>query len=92
MSYHAPEWWMDPTPWMEYALCAQTDPEEFFPEKGGSTRAARRVCESCPVRWDCLAWSLDARERYGIWGGATERDRRRMIRKRDERAKLRGVA
>ena len=39
--------------WREHALCAQTDPEAFFPEKGGSTREAKKVCQSCPVRTEC---------------------------------------
>ncbi|QRN80660.1 MAG: WhiB family transcriptional regulator, partial [Nocardiopsis sp. BM-2018] len=40
--------------WQERALCAQTDPEAFFPEKGGSTREAKKVCQSCEVRAECL--------------------------------------
>jgi WhiB family transcriptional regulator, redox-sensing transcriptional regulator len=44
--------------WQERALCAQTDPEAFFPEKGGSTREAKRVCLSCDVRSECLEYAL----------------------------------
>ena len=44
--------------WQERALCAQTDPEAFFPEKGGSTREAKRVCMSCDVRPECLSYAL----------------------------------
>ena len=44
--------------WQERALCAQTDPEAFFPEKGGSTREAKRVCLSCEVRGECLEYAL----------------------------------
>ena len=64
--------------WQERALCAQTDPEAFFPEKGGSTREAKRVCLSCDVRDDCLDYALANDERYGIWGGLSERERRRL--------------
>lgn len=64
--------------WQERALCAQTDPEAFFPEKGGSTREAKRVCVSCDVRAQCLEYALENDERFGIWGGLSERERRRM--------------
>jgi len=64
--------------WQERALCAQTDPEAFFPEKGGSTREAKRVCSSCEVRVECLEYALMNDERFGIWGGLSERERRRL--------------
>lgn len=64
--------------WQERALCAQTDPEAFFPEKGGSTREAKRVCLSCDVRAECLEYALENDERFGIWGGLSERERRRV--------------
>ena len=64
--------------WQERALCAQTDPEAFFPEKGGSTREAKRICQSCEVRDECLEYALEHDERFGIWGGLSERERRRF--------------
>jgi WhiB family redox-sensing transcriptional regulator len=64
--------------WQERALCAQTDPEAFFPEKGGSTREAKKVCLSCDVRGDCLEYALSNDERFGIWGGLSERERRKL--------------
>ena len=67
--------------WQERALCAQTDPEAFFPEKGGSTREAKRVCMSCDVRGECLEYALAHDERFGIWGGLSERERRRLKRR-----------
>ena len=67
--------------WQERALCAQTDPEAFFPEKGGSTREAKRVCLSCEVRAECLEYALTHDERFGIWGGLSERERRRLKRR-----------
>jgi WhiB family redox-sensing transcriptional regulator len=67
--------------WQELALCAQTDPEAFFPEKGGSTREAKRVCQSCEVRQECLEYALGNDERFGIWGGLSERERRRLKRR-----------
>ena len=53
-------------------------PEAFFPEKGGSTREAKRVCLSCDVRGECLEYALANDERFGIWGGLSERERRRL--------------
>ena len=64
--------------WQERALCAQTDPEAFFPEKGGSTREAKKVCLGCEVRGECLEYALAHDERFGIWGGLSERERRKL--------------
>jgi WhiB family transcriptional regulator, redox-sensing transcriptional regulator len=66
--------------WQARALCAQTDPEAFFPEKGGSTREAKRICSGCEVRAECLEYALANDERFGIWGGLSERERRRLRR------------
>ncbi|GAA3694096.1 hypothetical protein GCM10022238_08140 [Gordonia hankookensis] len=66
--------------WQERALCAQTDPEAFFPEKGGSTREAKRICQGCEVKPECLEYALHNDERFGIWGGLSERERRRLKR------------
>ena len=80
----------DPGTWMDRALCAEVDPELFFPEKGGSTREAKRVCALCDVRAECLAYALDMESRpgtvsyHGIWGGTTGRDRRRLQRERGQ--------
>ena len=64
--------------WQSDALCAQTDPEAFFPEKGGSTRDAKKICASCEVRAQCLEYALQNDERFGIWGGLSERERRKL--------------
>ncbi|GGM01369.1 hypothetical protein GCM10011594_21780 [Nakamurella endophytica] len=66
--------------WHDRALCAQTDPEAFFPEKGGSTREAKKICTGCEVRAECLSYALANDERFGIWGGLSERERRRLKR------------
>jgi WhiB family redox-sensing transcriptional regulator len=71
----------DEQEWQERALCAQTDPEAFFPEKGGSTREAKQICNSCEVRTECLEYALGHDERFGIWGGLSERERRRLKRR-----------
>jgi len=61
--------------WQERALCAQTDPESFFPEKGGSTREAKKICTGCEVKAQCLEYALANDERFGIWGGLSEQER-----------------
>lgn len=66
--------------WQDQALCAQTDPEAFFPEKGGSTREAKHICQACAVRDECLEYALEHDERFGIWGGLSDRERRRLKR------------
>jgi WhiB family redox-sensing transcriptional regulator len=71
---------IDDDQWQERALCAQTDPEAFFPEKGGSTREAKRICLGCEVKDACLDYALANDERFGIWGGLSERERRRLKR------------
>jgi WhiB family transcriptional regulator, redox-sensing transcriptional regulator len=71
--------------WQERALCAQIDPEMWFPEKGGSTSDAKKVCLGCPVRDECLTYALNHDERFGVWGGCSERERRRMKRGHTDR-------
>jgi len=68
----------NPLAWQTDSLCAQTDPEAFFPEKGGSTRDAKRICTSCEVKARCLDYALENDERFGIWGGLSERERRKL--------------
>jgi WhiB family transcriptional regulator, redox-sensing transcriptional regulator len=75
-----PEPLSTPDQWQDRALCAQTDPEAFFPEKGGSTREAKKICLGCEVRHECLEYALAHDERFGIWGGLSERERRRLKR------------
>jgi len=74
---------LDPgTPaWQDEALCAQADPELWFPEKGGSVREAKKVCRRCPVRAECLEYALEHDERFGLWGGLSERERRNLKRR-----------
>jgi WhiB family redox-sensing transcriptional regulator len=71
----------NPLAWQADALCSQTDPEAFFPEKGGSTRDAKRICAQCNVKSECLEYALKNDERFGIWGGLSERERRRLRRR-----------
>ncbi|WP_072713724.1 WhiB family transcriptional regulator [Rhodococcus rhodnii] len=77
--------------WRERAVCAQIDPDLFFPEaprhsgaasRRPQVRAAQEICRSCPVRGECLSWAIERGERYGIWGGvlmeAIRTQRRRL--------------
>lgn len=77
-STHALPSLSDPKAWMLDALCAQTDPEAYFPEKGGSMRQAKAMCRSCEVSAECLDYALANNERHGIWGGPSERERRQL--------------
>ncbi|TXH18582.1 MAG: WhiB family transcriptional regulator [Mycobacterium sp.] len=65
--------------WQDYAVCNQSDPEAFFPEKGGSTKQAKSVCRRCSVTEECLQYALKYRETYGIWGGKSEQQRREIL-------------
>lgn len=69
-----------PTPpaWHADAPCSQADPDAWFPEKGGSSVEAKRICADCDVREQCLEWALSNRERFGIFGGTTPEERRRI--------------
>ena len=66
--------------WREQALCRETDPDAFFPEKGQTPYAAQRVCSVCPVRTECLADALARRDvAFGVLGGLTPRQRRDLL-------------
>lgn len=68
--------------WRDQALCAQTDPEAFFPDRGGSPLEAKRICNRCEVTAECLFYSLTVPPTpVGVWGGLTERERRRLKRR-----------
>jgi WhiB family redox-sensing transcriptional regulator len=68
--------------WQTQANCMGVDPDLFFPERGASTREAKEVCRGCVVREDCLEYALANGEKFGIWGGMSERERRRLRRAR----------
>lgn len=82
-------------PWVDDALCAQVGTDMFYPEKGQTdiSNAAKRICRLCPVRGEqlggtgeCLEYALNRDERFGVWGGYSERERRRMNQRRREGA------
>lgn len=70
------------TSWSHRAACRGLDPLIFFPADDDEAAAAKAVCEQCAVRELCLDHALGEREREGVWGGCTERERRRIIRRR----------
>jgi WhiB family redox-sensing transcriptional regulator len=72
----------DAPDWKSQANCMGVDPDLFFPERGMSTREAKEVCRGCVVREDCLEYALANGEKFGIWGGLSERERRRIRRAR----------
>src|SRR5215472_12287432 len=68
--------------WQSRANCMGVDPDLFFPERGASTREAKEVCRGCVVREACLEFALANGEKFGIWGGLSERERRKIRRRR----------
>jgi WhiB family redox-sensing transcriptional regulator len=68
--------------WQDYANCRGADADLFFPERGASTRRAKSICQACEVRTDCLEYAIVNGEKFGIWGGMSERERRRVRRER----------
>ena len=68
--------------WQDRASCLGMDPDLFFPERGASTREAKSICRACAVQVECLEFALVNGEKFGIWGGMSERERRRIRRMR----------
>jgi WhiB family redox-sensing transcriptional regulator len=64
--------------WADRGLCAEVDPDEWFPDKGESSLRAKAICRSCPVRAECLEYALDHQIEHGIWGGLVRDERRRL--------------
>ena len=72
--------------WRQKAACRGLDPEIFYPASEDDAEPAKVVCSSCPVRMPCLEFALNNREHDGIWGGASEKERRRIVRQRRKSA------
>ena len=68
--------------WQDDANCRGADADLFFPERGASTRKAKAICGACEVKADCLDYAIEMGEKFGIWGGLSERERRRVRRER----------
>jgi WhiB family transcriptional regulator, redox-sensing transcriptional regulator len=67
---------------MARGKCKDMDPAIFFPSDGLGVQAAQRICADCPVKAMCLEYALAHRVDHGVWGGASERERRRILRQR----------
>jgi WhiB family redox-sensing transcriptional regulator len=68
-----------PEPWMDGALCTQFDPAAWFPDgQGASNHEAKKICSSCDVKAECLTYALEHHEEFGVWGGTSPLERRRM--------------
>jgi len=68
--------------WSDLGACRGSDPSVFFPERGMSTRNAKAICKGCDVADRCLEWAVTTNERFGVWGGKSEKERRAIRRKR----------
>lgn len=79
-----PDTSLEETAWQELARCAEVDPEIFFPERGGTAREAKKVCRRCEVRAACLEWAIQTDQRFGVAGGMSERERRKLHRNTDQ--------
>ena len=82
----------DDLAWQDLANCRGADPDLFFPERGASTRTAKGICRECSVRTECLEFAIVSSEKFGIWGGLTERERRKIRRERAAIAAQRRVS
>ena len=82
---------LDKLSWQDFANCTGADQDLFFPEGGASTRKAKAICAACTVKAECLEFAITQGERFGIWGGLSERERRKIRRQRALTAKAREV-
>jgi WhiB family redox-sensing transcriptional regulator len=72
---------MDMT-WMQRGRCRDIAPSTFFPSDGVGVDVARRICADCPVQSPCLEYALENHIDHGVWGGCSERERRRILKRR----------
>ncbi len=70
------------TDWMARGKCKEVAPDIFFPSDGMGVQVAQRICAECPVARDCLEYALEHHIDHGVWGGCSERERRRILRRR----------
>lgn len=81
-SDHVPHDPDSPTAWMAVGNCRLHPPATFFPSDGVGVDRARKICANCPVTATCLEFALDERIDHGVWGGCSERERRRILKRR----------
>jgi WhiB family transcriptional regulator, redox-sensing transcriptional regulator len=70
------------TDWMARGKCKEVAPDIFFPSDGMGVQVAQRICAECPVAQECLEYALEHHIDHGVWGGCSERERRRILRRR----------
>ncbi|MEY2405709.1 MAG: WhiB family transcriptional regulator, redox-sensing transcriptional regulator [Acidimicrobiaceae bacterium] len=68
--------------WMQRGRCREIPPSTFFPSDGVGVDVARRICADCPVKSPCLEYALENHIDHGVWGGCSERERRRILKRR----------
>ena len=73
---------LDIPAWYKDANCKGSNQDDFFPERGSSTVIAKKICSECKVQKECLEYAVERKERFGIWGGKSERERRAIRRER----------
>lgn len=87
-------WEEEEDEWRQYAACKEAGNATFYNEDDedqrlirnyGATKRAKAMCEKCPVRMECLTYALDNKERFGIWGGLTARERRNLVRNQNRK-------
>lgn len=71
---------LEERPWAVFAACKEEQSMKFFPQNREEEREALAICSICPVVEDCLQHALESKERFGVWGGTTERQRRKLSR------------
>jgi WhiB family redox-sensing transcriptional regulator len=79
---------MDEMAWMHHGACRNFDPEVFFPSDGVGVERAKAICKDCTVAYYCLEYALENRIDHGVWGGASERQRQRLLRERRKAIEL----
>ena len=77
--------------WMSRGACAQSDPNVFFPHDGVGVEIAKAICSDCRIAGPCLEYALAHRIEHGVWGGCSERQRRRILRDRRAAARETGL-
>jgi len=80
---------VDDLSWQDYSNCRGADADLFFPERGASTRKAKAICNACQVKGECLEFAITQSEKFGIWGGLSERERRKIRKERSIAARIR---
>jgi WhiB family transcriptional regulator, redox-sensing transcriptional regulator len=80
--------WPAQVNWEDAARCRQSDPDLFFETGARSERRAKSICSRCEVRRECLAFALESRTEFGIWGGLSGRERRRLLRRSGKAVKV----